>query len=312
MERHSLLKRQLKAYLSSDVPQAALRDFIDAVDQAYREFDEDRRMLERSTEISSQELFQANAELKLSSEKIKNAYEQLKEAQAQLVQSEKLSAVGELAAGISHEINNPLGVILGFAQAVVKRLPPNDPFESPLRSIEREAKRCKDLVQNLLTFSRAEKPEKEEMDINETVESALVLITAHAEIRNIRLVTQFNRDIPRVFANRIQIQQVIINLCNNAIDSMPSSGSVTVKTGTARLENAPMVMIEVTDTGHGIPKEIQSKIFDPFFTTKEVGKGTGLGLSLVFEIIEKHTGRITFNSEPGKGTTFRVCLPLLK
>ena len=304
-ERHSLLKRQLKKYLSSDVPPPVMRDFIDAVDQAYRDFDEDRRMLERSMEISSQELYQANAGLK-------EAYERLKMAQTQLVHSEKMSAVGQLAAGIAHEINNPLGVILGFAQALVKRLRPMDPLEMPLKSIEREARRCKELVQNLLVFSRTGKSEKEKIDVNETVQQSLSLISAQAKVRNVDLAVELDRDVPPILANSTQVQQIIINLCNNAIDSMRDGGRLTVKTVPAMRDGVPVVEILVTDTGHGIPKEIQSKIFEPFFTTKEVGKGTGLGLSLVFEVVQKHAGCITLDSEPGKGTTFRVCLPVSK
>ena len=300
---HPLLKRQIKqAFGAREVP-PSLSGFLEVVNRAYHEFDSDRLMLERSSDLSSQELFQATAH-------IKKAYEQLKVAQNQLIQSEKMSAVGQLAAGVAHEINNPLGVILGFSQALVKRLKPDDPLSMPLLAIDREAQRCKQLVQSLLTFSRVGKPEKEELNLKETIESALSLILPQARVRDVQLIRELGSETLTIFAERIQIQQVVINLCNNAMDAMPKGGSLTVHVGKNFLDGIDMAEIAVIDTGEGISKENQSKIFEPFFTTKEVGKGTGLGLSLVFEIVQKHAGHITFESEPGKGTAFKVYFPV--
>ena len=247
-------------------------------------------------------------------ERVKQRTEELMKTNQALLQSEKMSAVGQLAAGVAHEINNPLGVILGFAQGLVRRLAPNDPTELPLKSIERESMRCKQLVQDLLTFSRASKTEKEEVDINQAVEGALSLITAQTKVKNIRLVKELKEGLPKLFSNSSQIQQVIINLSNNAIDAMSAAGSgtLTVRTQQTKLETKDMIQIQISDTGQGIPKEIQSKVFEPFFTTKEVGKGTGLGLSLVFEIVQKHEGRIVIDSQPGAGTTMNVFLPMRK
>jgi PAS domain S-box-containing protein len=224
-------------------------------------------------------------------------------------QSEKMSAVGQLAAGVAHEINNPLGVILGFAQALVRRLQANDPLEMPLKSIEREAVRCKNLVQDLLTFSRASKMEREPMQINRAVEGALSLISAQARMGRIEVKKDLAPDLPRIMANQNQLQQIIINLANNAMDAMSQEGVLTISTEHLREGALSWVCLKVLDTGSGIPADIQSRIFDPFFTTKPVGKGTGLGLSLVHEIVQKHSGSVEVHSRPGH-TEFVIKFPV--
>ena len=228
----------------------------------------------------------------------------------QLLQSEKMAAVGQLAGGVAHEINNPLGVILGFAQSLLHRLKEDDPILMPLQSIEREAKRCKYLVQDLLTFSRVGKPDKEKCDINDVVKSSLTIVEAQTKVRSVELIKEFGANISETLLSRNQIQQVIVNLCNNAIDAIPEQGKLTVRTLASKLGGKDYVELQVQDTGTGIPKDIQAKIFEPFFTTKEVGKGTGLGLSLVYEIIQKHQGKIELESEIGKGSVFKVLLPV--
>lgn len=231
-----------------------------------------------------------------------------KRLEAQMLQSEKMAAIGQLAGGVAHEINNPLGVILGFSQNIAKRIKPGDPLEMPVKSIEREAIRCKNLVRDLLTFSRIGKTEKESVDLKEAVEGALSLVLAQSKVKNVDLLKDF-REVPRILANRNQIQQIIVNLSNNAMDAMPKGGKITVRLHKAKMEEQEGVEILVQDTGQGIPREIQSKIFNPFFTTKEIGKGTGLGLSLVYEIVGKHNGKIFVDSEVGKGTIFHILLP---
>jgi PAS domain S-box-containing protein len=227
-----------------------------------------------------------------------------------LLQSEKMAAVGQLAGGVAHEINNPLGVILGFSQSLMRTIKPEDTLFMPLSSIEREAKRCKNLVQDLLTFSRVNKLERESCDINEVISTALTLVAAQTKVQGIELVRSLEEKIPPVKISRNQIQQVLINLCTNAIDAMPKGGSLLVRTLFPDEMRGEYVQIQVTDTGTGIPHEIVGNIFEPFFTTKEVGKGTGLGLSLVYEIVNKHHGTIDVESEVGLGTTFKINLPL--
>jgi nitrogen-specific signal transduction histidine kinase/HAMP domain-containing protein len=228
--------------------------------------------------------------------------------QERLLQTEKMAAVGQLAAGVSHEINNPLGVILGFAQGLCRRLEPGHALEVPLRSIEREAMRCKDLVQDLLTFSRASHVEREPMDINAAVEGALSLIQAQARMDRAEVRQVLAPGLPKVYGSKNQIQQVVINLAKNALDAMPQGGAVTVLT---ELEEGSRswVRLRVQDQGTGIPPEILPRIFEPFFTTKPVGRGTGLGLSLVYEIVKKHSGTLDVKSRPG-ATEFIIRLPV--
>jgi PAS domain S-box-containing protein len=240
----------------------------------------------------------------------KHAEKEKERLQARLLQTDKMAAVGQLAAGVAHEINNPLGIILGFAQGAVKRVKEGDPLTLPLKTIEREAVRCKDLVQNLLMFSRAQKSEQQEfIDLDSIVVSALALVEAQTKTRNVELVSKLEAGLPKICADKTQIQQVIINLANNAIDAMPGGGKLTVKTLLS--DKWPgHVGIQVRDTGTGIPKQLEKKIFEPFFTTKEIGKGTGLGLSMVYEIVNKHGGTIQLESEEGKGAAFTIFLPV--
>ncbi len=237
---------------------------------------------------------------------LKEAYEKLKAAQAMLLQSEKLSAIGRLAGGIAHEINNPLGVILGFAQSIVKRIKEEDPLFKSLKSIEREAIRCRKMVVDLLTFSRTERTQAESIDINQTIEETLTLIESQTKLMNIKINREYNTGLPVITLNKNQIQQVVVNICNNAIDAMPEGGKITIATK----KTGQKIIIEISDTGKGMDEEVKKHIFEPFFTTKESGKGTGLGLSLCFEIIKKHNGLIEVNSEAGKGTVMRVKLPI--
>ncbi|MFA5975060.1 MAG: ATP-binding protein [Elusimicrobiota bacterium] len=225
-------------------------------------------------------------------------------------QADKMSAVGQLAAGVAHEINNPLGIILGFAQAMVRRLRVNDPLEMPLKSIEKEAIRCKNLVKDLLTFSRTSKAEREPIDINRAIEEALPLIIAQARLTHIEVKQDLAPNLPHLLGNLNQIQQIIVNLSNNAFDAMGDrGGNLTVKTEIIKADPYQWICLRVTDTGVGIPSEILSRVFEPFFTTKPVGKGTGLGLSLIHEIVKKHSGTIDVESRPGC-TEFCIKFPV--
>lgn len=233
-----------------------------------------------------------------------------KAMESRMAQSEKLSAIGQLAAGVAHEINNPLGVMLGFAQTVCRRIDPGSEFELPLRSIEREALRCKELVQNLLAFSRQDRKVQGPLDLITAVSNALSLVEAQARVRGVQIRRELGDGPFVIDGNSNQLQQIVINLCGNAIDATPSGGSVTVSCAPVSREDGAWTRLTVRDTGSGIPPEIRKKIFDPFFTTKEPGKGTGLGLSLVFELVQHHRGVLDFTSQPGSGTTFTIDFPL--
>ncbi|MHB8878758.1 MAG: sensor histidine kinase [Myxococcaceae bacterium] len=251
-------------------------------------------------------LEERQAQLGASNAELATALENLSKTQERMLQSEKMSAVGQLAGGVAHEINNPLGVILGFAQGMERRVPEGDALRLPVASIVREALRCRNLIQELLTFSRTAKKTTEEVDLNAVVRSTAVLLEARAKTQCVEVVQELHEPLPALCANKTQLQQVIVNLGTNAMDAMSGGGKLTLRT---RLNGGGKVVLQVADSGTGIPEEVRARIFEPFFTTKEVGKGTGLGLSLVYEIIQQHQGNIAVESQPGKGTVMSVELP---
>jgi two-component system NtrC family sensor kinase len=221
----------------------------------------------------------------------------------------RLTAIGQLAAGVAHELNNPLSVILGFSQSALRQPMADASLRTALKAIERESQRCKRLVQDLLNFSRLPKPGKVMEDPVQVVEGALSLVETQARIQHVGLIRDFASDLPALYLDRHRIQQMVINLCINAMDAMPKGGQLTVALAPAPgPDTEGAVEMRVTDTGTGIPVEIRERIFEPFFTTKESGKGTGLGLSLVRDIVKEHDGRLEVSSQQGEGTTFTVRL----
>ncbi|MBI5524965.1 MAG: PAS domain S-box protein [Deltaproteobacteria bacterium] len=234
-----------------------------------------------------------------------------KRLEQQAIQTEKMAAVGTLVAGLSHELNNPIGVILGYAQSLLKHSAAGSPLKPAITSIEREAQRCASLVRVLLDFSRKSPAPRQRVAAAPLVRRTTDTVRDQAASRGVRLVLEeTDGRCPEVYVNVTEIESAIINLVNNALDAAAEvRGTVTVGIGPASHEGTPGVRITVRDTGEGIPAEVQGKVFEPFFTTKPVGKGTGLGLSLTRQIIESHGGRIAFDTTPGAGTTFLVWLP---
>jgi two-component system NtrC family sensor kinase len=230
---------------------------------------------------------------------------ELRTAQDQLIQSEKLATIGELAAGVAHEINNPIGVILGFAQVQLKRIDDQDPMFRPLSIIEREGVRCKDIVQDLLDFARQSKPAPRRLNVNGVIEAAAHLMAHQANSDMVTVITSYAPDLPDVVADENQLQQVFSNIILNAYQAMPEGGELRI---TSRVQDGEVQAI-FSDSGMGIPPENIRHIFDPFFTTKEVGQGTGLGLSVSYGIVKQHSGTIEVQSENGAGATFIVKLP---
>lgn len=227
-----------------------------------------------------------------------------------VLQSEKMSAVGQLAAGVAHELNNPLGIILGFAQSLAKAIKRDDPLAPSIKVIERESLRCQSLVKELLNFSRHGKTEEQSVfELGDALSSALLLIEPQARVKSVEIKRKTCGDRLHVCGQKDQIEQVLINLSTNAMDAMPKGGVLTINTEVTQKDGRPCAQIEVEDTGAGIPKDIQAKIFEPFFTTKEPGQGTGLGLSLVREIIQKHKGTIECRSRESEGAIFTILLP---
>ncbi|MBM4123993.1 MAG: PAS domain S-box protein [Nitrospira sp.] len=229
-----------------------------------------------------------------------------KKLEQQIRNSEKLASIGRLGAGVAHEINNPLGGILNCLYNLRKGTLPPARQEEYLVSMEDGLRRVQKIVRQLLDFSQQHEPELSRTDIHEVIERVLVL-TEHALTANqIRLEKQWQPDLPAVMADRHMMEQVLMNLILNAIQAIKGGGCITIRT---RLDEE-MCVVDVQDTGCGIPSHLLSRIFDPFFTTKGVGEGTGLGLSVSLGIVERHGGRILVDSEVGKGTTFTLCLPL--
>ena len=235
--------------------------------------------------------------------------EQLKEyARQQIMKSERLATLGQLAAGVAHEINNPLGAVLMYTHLALEDLEERDALRTNLERAVTEASRCKNIVKGLLDFARQTEPKVEESDVNVTLERTLAVVENQALFQNVKITKVVCRSLPKVVMDVGQIQQVFTNIVLNAAEAMEGKGELTVTTRMAA--DNEYVEIEFTDTGCGIQPESREKIFDPFYTTKEIGHGTGLGLSISHGIIARHNGTIEVKSEPGKGTSFLIRLPL--
>ncbi|OGU05849.1 MAG: two-component sensor histidine kinase [Geobacteraceae bacterium GWC2_58_44] len=231
----------------------------------------------------------------------------LKDLYGQLVQSEKMAAFGSLGAGIAHEVKNPLAGILGIAQLSLRGVESGHPLEKNLKIIEKETKRCKTIIENLLKFARQEQVEFSEVDVTQVMADALAIVDHQLGINSIKVEQELEPGIPACRGNANQLQQVLMNLMINAQQAM-SGGSGTVRLS-ARKGERDCVELRVSDTGPGISKEIQQRIFDPFFTTKPAGQGTGLGLSVTYGIVKEHGGEIRLESGEGEGATFIITLP---
>lgn len=246
-------------------------------------------------------------------EALRQGMRRLEETQAQLVQSAKLAAVGELAAGVAHEINNPLTSILGFTRLLLEDLHPDHEMRADLETVNREAARARQIVRGLLDFARAGDPVLAPVDLNALVEEAVMLACTRSVLAKISLEKDLS-PLPPMMLDVNQIKQVLVNLLNNAVQAMPNGGRLTVTTRLTERKvdevYRQMAAVYVSDTGLGILSENLGRVFDPFFTTKEVGQGTGLGLSVSYSIVEKHNGRIEVESVPEEGSTFIVLLPI--
>jgi len=244
--------------------------------------------------------------------------ERLKATQAQLLQAEKLSAIGQLVAGVAHELNNPLTSVIGYAQLLQEevkeaavgsepRVP--DGLAHDLRRIAEESERAAKIVRNLLAFARRQSAAREEQDIAELVARVLALRAYEFRLNTIEVETSFEPGLPPVLGDGGQLQQALLNLLLNAEQAMRARTVRRIRVGARRVPDAGAVELFIADTGHGIQEENLRRIFDPFFTTREVGEGTGLGLSICYGIVRDHGGQISVESRVGQGTTFKVVLP---
>lgn len=260
--------------------------------------------LERRVEERTAELQQALAALRARNEEIKAMTQQL-------WQTAKLATVGELAASIAHELNNPLATVSLRIESVLSQTAADDPRRRSLEIIDQEAERMSNLVANLLQFSRRGQQRISSVDISEELNKSLELIHYHLRNRHITLVPQIQPNLPILHADRQQLRQIFLNVLTNASDAMPQGGQLTLRAYLDRMaDGKPAIAIEFEDTGIGIPPENLEKVMEPFFTTKEEGKGTGLGLAICRRAVQEHAGSICIRSQVGVGTTVRVLLPV--
>ncbi len=233
--------------------------------------------------------------------------EALESAQSALVHSEKMSAFGQLGAGIAHEVKNPLAGILGYAQLSKRKVEKDSSVYKNLSVIEKETRRCKEIIENLMKFARQEDVKKQLTDVNEVIEETITIVDHQLSVNRVKIFRELGEGLPVIFADGNQIKQVLINFIINAQQAMDGEpGEVRVSSG---LLASGEVEIRVADNGPGMTEEVKAKVFEPFFTTKPAGKGTGLGLAVTFGIIRDHQGTVAIESEPGKGATFIISLP---
>ena len=258
-----------------------------------------------STDIH--DIKQSKEALRQSEEKLR---QQAHELEQQLIASGRLVSLGEITASMAHEFNNPLGIVMGFAQDLLSETDPSSPQYQSLKIIDEETKRCQRIIQELLEFARPRSTELTLTDIKETVGKTLNLITNHLYKQKIEAATLVDENLPKISADPQQLEQVLVNLYLNAIGAMPEGGKLIVEANTEPVDGTDrMVVITVADTGFGIEKNDLPKIFQPFFTAKK-GRGLGLGLPICQRIVKNHGGRIDVESQPGHGTTFKLYLPV--
>ena len=264
---------------------------------------------------SRQELEQWVATL---NEKVKERTEELQLAEAEVARGEKLASIGQLAAGIAHELNNPLTGVLTFTSLMRKKMPEGSEEAEDLDLVIRETKRCASIIRRLLDFAREKTPERALVNLNQLIGETVQFVERSAALQHIEIEVDLDPDLPQLFVDADLIKQVLMNILVNAQQAIEEHGRITVRSRLCHTRKAPgrcndtmpAVEIAISDTGCGIPEANLQRIFDPFFTSKEVGKGTGLGLSVSYGIVRAHGGEIDVESTVGEGSTFRICLPV--
>jgi signal transduction histidine kinase len=266
-----------------------------------------------SSVISNADQYQRSqltvSKLRQTQQELQTRVEAQLEAERRLIQAEKLAAVGEMAAGIAHELNNPLTTVTGFTELVLDDLPVDSESRPDLELVLREARRARDVVRRLLDFSRRSESERTRVDLNELMGDVLSLTNHLMHTSGIQVDVSLGKSLPWVSVDRNQMKQVFLNLFHNAIQAMPTGGQLFIRTAPRQRDGRKWVTASIKDTGAGITLEHRERIFEPFFTTKSAQGGTGLGLSITYGIVADHAGEIEVESEVGQGTCFTVWLP---
>ncbi|MGA1999394.1 MAG: ATP-binding protein [Terriglobales bacterium] len=275
--------------------------------------------LANSFNVMSLQLRAANEEItswaRTLETRVEDKTNELKRAHEHMLQVEKMASIGKMAAVVAHEINNPLSGILTYAKLLkkwIQKVEGNEQKRVEIREcldlVESESKRCGDLVKNLLMFSRTAPMNLEWADVNMVVDRCIRLVQHHLDLGNVQLQVETATDLPLLHCDPAQVEQVLLALVMNAIDAMPRGGNLMVRTRS--LPQSRQIEIQVRDDGVGIPPDLLPRMFEPFLTTKETGKGVGLGLAISKTIVERHGGVIEVESQPGRGTTFYIFLPV--
>jgi len=340
---HPRLERQLHQLFADGTPPSSMQPLLDAIEASYRQADEELELANGTLRVMSEELTERLAIMECERDELKALVQKLEEAHNQLLQSEKMASIGQLAAGVAHEINNPIGYVssnlkslgdyvgdllkvIAAAEAAAPGMTEGDraAFAAACKEVDLEylrddlvamlaesregISRVRQIVQDLKDFSHADEGNFAWADLHHGIDSTLNIVANELKYRA-DVVKEYG-ELPQIECVLSQLNQVFMNLLVNAAQAMPAErrGRITIRTR----QEGEHVVLEFSDDGSGIPAENLKRIFDPFFTTKPVGKGTGLGLSLSFGIIEKHHGTISVDSAPGVGTTFRIVLPLMQ
>lgn len=267
--------------------------------------DANRKLAKGDMTVRVQE--DGSGELAVLEHSFNSMVETLHRTQQELMHKENLASMGQLAAGVAHELNNPLGTILLFADILLKETPLDDPKREDLQMIIQEATRCKTIVADLLNFARQQDVLAKDTDLHGLIDQVIESLQLKPDFNGIEIYRDFDANVPEIQADPDQLKQVFINLLDNAAEAVEGCGTIEINT---RLVDPAWVEIKISDTGCGIPRENMKKLFTPFFTTKPPGKGTGLGLSIVYGIIKMHRGQISAQSSVDQGTTFTIMLPV--
>lgn len=314
-----LLEHRIRYMLRLNRTEAELRTAQEELEQRVKERTEE--LQKTNTEL--QEEIRNRQQIEIS---LRKAYEELKSAQSQLVQSAKLASIGELAAGVVHELNQPLMVIRGYTQTLLRHPGDGTDTNKWLKLIEKNTGRMNSIINHLRIFSRQSESEFHPVDINKIIEDAFLMVGEQLRLHDIQTVKNLTADVPKIKGDANKLEQVILNLITNARDAIEqrreeepkpadpvdyeqSQGKLEIETRMADTD-ADFIEVLVKDTGSGIPEKTANKIFDPFFTTKEVGEGTGLGLSISYGIIKEHDAEIEIAETGPEGTTFRIKFPV--